>query len=43
MEDIECIYVIDFLKMLWGGEIKYSVYRLYKNKKGTAEYQRLLD
>ena len=21
MEDIECIYVIDFLKMLWGGEI----------------------
>ena len=21
MEDVECIYVIDFLKMLWGGEI----------------------
>ena len=21
MDDIECIYVIDFLKMLWGGEI----------------------
>lgn len=21
MEDIECIYVVDFLKMLWGGEI----------------------